>query len=77
MAAVLGGLDALVFTGGIGENSPDPRPRPRRPRLSSASRSTRRQRRKRPPHRRGPVPILVLPTDEERVIARATAAALA
>jgi acetate kinase len=27
MAAILGGLDALVFTGGIGENSPDIRAR--------------------------------------------------
>jgi acetate kinase len=35
MAAVLGGIDALVFTGGIGENSRrDPRPRGGPARLS-------------------------------------------
>ena len=28
MAAALGGLDALVFTGGVGEHAPRSRPRP-------------------------------------------------
>ena len=41
MAAALGGLDALVFTGGVGEHSRrGPRARPRRASASSASRST-------------------------------------
>jgi acetate kinase len=72
------GSTPLVFTGGIGENSPDIRmraarktgfPRPRnRPKTNAANG---------PRIEAGPVPILVLPTDEERVIARATAAALA
>ena len=78
MAAVLGGLDALVFTGGIGENSPEIRARglegmaflgldldPK----ANAQNALRVE--------QGAVPILVLPTDEERIIARATAAALA
>jgi acetate kinase len=77
MAAVLGGLDALVFTGGIGENAPRSAPAASTAWPSSASPSTPPPTPQRPPHRRGPVPILVLPTDEERVIARATAAALA
>jgi acetate kinase len=77
MAAVLGGVDALVFTGGIGENSAGIRARglanlaflglaldP----AANAQNATRID--------AGPVPILVLPTDEERIIARATAAAL-
>ncbi|MCU4655148.1 acetate/propionate family kinase [Roseibacterium sp. SDUM158016] len=77
MAAVLGGVDALVFTGGIGENSPEIRARA----LSgldflglavdpdaNGSSATRID--------AGPVPVFVLPTDEERVIARATSAAL-
>jgi acetate kinase len=77
MAAILGGVDALVFTGGIGENSPDIRARalgtlgflglaidP----AANAAGAVRIG--------SGPVPVLALPTDEERVIARATAAAL-
>ena len=44
MAASLGGLDALVFTGGVGEHAPrDARRGGRRPRASSASRSTPRR----------------------------------
>jgi acetate kinase len=77
MAAVLGGLDALVFTGGIGENSPEIRARALAPLVflglavapeANAANATEIG--------RGPVRVLVLPTDEERVIARATAAAL-
>jgi acetate kinase len=78
MAAVLGGLDALVFTGGIGENSAEIRARALEPLaflgLSlDATANTRNATR----IDAGPVPILVLPTDEERIIARATAKALA
>jgi acetate kinase len=77
MAAVLGGLDALVFTGGIGENSPEIRARALEPLgflglavdpAANAANATGIG--------AGAVPVLVLPTDEERVIARATAAAL-
>ncbi len=77
MAAVLGGIDALVFTGGIGENAAPIRARAVErlgflglavdPEKNAANATQIAQ---------GPVPILVLPTDEERVIARATAAAL-
>jgi acetate kinase len=77
MAAVLGGLDALVFTGGIGENSPEIRARGLEDMGflgldldadANAANATKIG--------AGPVSVLVLRTDEERVIARATAAAL-
>ncbi|QBF30691.1 acetate/propionate family kinase [Thalassococcus sp. S3] len=72
MAAVLGGLDAFVFTGGIGENAAEIRARvldgmdflglavDAGANISGAARISS-----------GPVPVLVIPTDEERVIARA------
>jgi acetate kinase len=80
MAAVLGGLDALVFTGGIGENSPavrgmvlrrlgflglaeDPEANAQHGRLTGG-RITRTG---------GPALALVVPTDEELMIARDTA----
>jgi acetate kinase len=78
LAAVLGGLDALVFTGGIGENAAPIRARATETlgflglavdEVANAANATEIH--------AGPVPILVIPTDEERVIARATAAALA
>lgn len=77
MAAILGGLDGLVFTGGIGENAPPIRARAVDPlgflglafdAAANARNACRID--------AGPVPILVLPTDEERIIARATAASL-
>jgi acetate kinase len=77
MAAILGGLDALVFTGGIGENAAPIRARALDGlaflglTLDPAANGTNAAR-----IDAGPVPILVMPTDEERVIARATAAAL-
>jgi acetate kinase len=79
LAAVLGGLDAIVFTAGIGENSPEIRRRicemsawlgveldpdanaARGPRIST---------------RRGKVSAWVIPTNEELMIARHTAALL-
>lgn len=80
LAAVLGGLDALVFTGGIGENSTLIRERVcegmawigiELDRAANAGGetviSTALSR----------VRVLVIPTDEERVIARAAAAMLA
>ena len=42
MTAALGGLDALVFTGGVGEHSAGSAQRPAPASRSSASRSTRR-----------------------------------
>ncbi len=73
LAAVLGGLDCLVFTAGIGENSPEIRSR-----ISAASRwlgvelddaaNTRGEARISSASSR--VRVLVVPTDEERVIAR-------
>jgi acetate kinase len=73
LAAVLGGLDGLVFTAGIGENSPEIRRR-----IAAASRwlgveldqaaNARGESRISAPSSR--VRVLVVPTDEERVIAR-------
>ncbi|AVO38135.1 acetate/propionate family kinase [Pukyongiella litopenaei] len=78
MAAVLGGLDGVVFTGGIGENAAPVRARVIEgmgflgldldPAANDAS-ATRIG--------TGATEILVIPTDEERVIARAVAAELA
>lgn len=77
LSAVLGGLDALVFCGGIGENSGLIRSRivdgldylglgmAPEPDPRSLDIGT------------GPTRILVIPTDEERVIARATQSACA
>ena len=80
LAAALGGLDAFVFTAGIGENSPSMRariaeklawlgaaldPQPMRP---AAPRSPRRDSR---------IGLYVVPTDEELMIARHTSALLA
>lgn len=78
MAAVLGGLDALVFTGGIGENAAPIRARviegmgflglslDARANAENATRIGT-----------GAAEVLVIPTDEERVIARAVARQLA
>ncbi len=77
MAATLGGLDALVFTGGVGENAAPIRARALDQlaflglSLDNAANAVNATR-----IHTGPVPILVLPTDEERVIARATASFL-
>ena len=78
MAAVLGGLDGVVFTGGVGEHAA-----PIRARVldgmgwlglaadAEANAADARE------IGAGAVPVLVIPTDEERVIARAVQAALA
>ena len=76
MAAALGGLDTLVFAGGIGENSPEARRRicdgleflgitldERRNAASAPLISTED----------GRVAVRVIPTDEESLIARAAA----
>ena len=80
LAAVLGGIDALVFTAGIGENSAEIRRR-----ICEASRvAGHRARRRRPTTRSGPristagsqVSAWVIPTNEELMIARHTALGL-
>jgi acetate kinase len=75
LAAALGGLDGLVFTGGIGQNDPATR----RDvvagcgwlgaKLDDAANSAGRER---IDSESSALPIWVLPTDEERVIARQT-----
>lgn len=74
LAAVLGGLDGLVFAGGIGENSAEIRARVLDGmeflglgvnEAANAANETRIG--------AGRTPVLVIPTDEERVIARAVA----
>ncbi|MEM8657029.1 MAG: acetate/propionate family kinase [Pseudomonadota bacterium] len=78
LTAVLGGLDALVFCGGIGENAA-----PIRRRIVEGLEYLG-LRINGPPNRddprnigTGPTGILVIPTDEERVIARALQEVLA
>jgi acetate kinase len=60
LAAVLGGLDRLVFTGGIGEHAPEVRAE-----ILGGLQHL------------GPFDVRVIPTDEDRVIARHTFATLA
>ena len=77
-AAAIGGLDALVFTAGIGENSPEVRAGAVEGlgflglEIDPAANAAGAQR-----ISRGAVPILRLETDEEGVIAEAALAALA
>lgn len=77
MAAVLGGLDGVVFTGGIGENAAEIRARVidgmaflglSLDAEANAGNATHIG--------TGPVQVMVIPTDEERVIARAVSRAL-
>ncbi len=58
LAAALGGLDALVFTAGIGENAPEIRARVCEGAAWLGLGSS--------------IPVLVIPTDEEAVVARHT-----
>jgi len=71
LSAVLGGLDALVFSGGIGENAAIIRQRI----VDGMDYLGLRMAKDPDPQARdigaGPARILVIPTDEERVIARA------
>ncbi|SPJ29125.1 acetate/propionate family kinase [Falsiruegeria mediterranea] len=75
MVAIMGGLNAVVFCGGIGENSPDIRARVLDGlefmglSLDAVANAANEQ-----VISDGDVPVLVIPTDEERVIARALAA---
>ena len=77
MAAVLGGIDALVFTGGIGENAAPIRASALEPLAfiglevdgpANAAHAA--------VIHKGAVPILVMATDEERIIAQAARDAL-
>jgi acetate kinase len=75
LAAALGGVDALVFTGGIGENAGPIRARAlERLGFLGLSVDPARNAANAAMIHAGPVPILVMPTDEERVIARAAMA---
>ncbi|NSX53207.1 acetate/propionate family kinase [Parasulfitobacter algicola] len=75
MAAVLGGLDALVFCGGIGENARNIRARvcDGMDWLGLAVNADANDQNAQDISA-GPTKVLVIPTDEERVIARAVAA---
>jgi acetate kinase len=77
LSAALGGLDALVFTGGIGEHAAPIRARAldRLAFLGLEVDAAKNATDAAMIHR-GRVPILVMPTDEERIIARAAARAL-
>jgi acetate kinase len=78
-AAVLGGIDSLVFTGGIGENAPEVRAE-----ICAGlghlgvfvDASANAAGRRRISTRNSPCKALVIATDEDRVIARHTAALL-
>ncbi|HEY1913461.1 MAG TPA: acetate kinase, partial [Vicinamibacterales bacterium] len=79
LAAVLGGIDALVFTAGIGENSPEIRQR-----ICAASAwlgidldpDANRAGRVKITRAGSPISAWVIPTNEELVIARQTGALL-
>ena len=72
MAAVLGGLDAVVFTGGVGENAAPIRSRVLE-NLGFLNLHLDDAANENGAHNIGGegIPVLVIPTDEERVIARA------
>ncbi len=78
LTAALGGLDALVFCGGIGENSANVRARVCEGMewlgitLDPAANAANARR-----ISSGPVAVMAIPTDEERVIAEAAVAHLA
>ena len=75
LAAVLSGIDGLVFTAGIGENSAEDPPTDLRVLRMARHRSGRRgERQQGPAHLQGRKPSLgwVIPTNEELMIARHT-----
>ncbi len=77
MAAVLGGIDALVFTGGIGEHAAPIRARAlERLEFLGLSIAPEANAKNAAQIGAGRVPVMVIPTDEERIIARATVAEL-
>jgi len=77
MAAVLGGIDALVFTGGIGEHAAPIRARAlERLAFLGLTIAPEANAQNATQVGAGSVPVMVVPTDEERIIARATVAEL-
>ena len=72
LAAVLGGVDAIVFTAGIGERSAEIRRASSKLRLARPHARRSRQRNARPENLDGrqPLSVWVIPTNEERMIAR-------
>ncbi len=77
MTAVLGGLDAVVFCGGIGEHAAPVRARALEGlEYLGLNVDPIGNDRNGPLISKGPVPILVIATDEERIIAEATASVL-
>ena len=82
MAAALGGLDALVFTGGVGEHAPARSGRRRARGLGflglalDEAAQRRRERRCRPQARRGAARTLVVAAREDLEIAREVRALL-
>ncbi|MBE1283834.1 MAG: acetate/propionate family kinase [Rhodobacteraceae bacterium] len=74
MAAILGGLDALVFCGGIGENAAPIRAQVLKDmEFLGLHLDEEANVQNGPLISTGPVEALVIPTDEERIIARAVA----
>jgi acetate kinase len=74
-AAVLGGLDTLVFTAGVGEHAPEIRRRICRDLEHLGIRIDARRNERNAPvisTEDGPVTVRVIPTDEHRMIARHT-----
>ncbi len=72
MVAIMGGLNAVVFCGGIGENSPEIRARVLEGmEFMGLSLDEQANQGNEQVISDGDVPVLVIPTDEERVIARA------
>ncbi len=77
MAAVMGGVDVLVFCGGVGENSATIRESIlAKLGFLGIEVNTQANKDNQTEIHAGPTPILVIPTDEERVIARAVVAEL-
>jgi acetate kinase len=80
LAAAMGGMDAIVFTGGMGENSPRLRERICDGlKFLGVRLDAERNRARRPRDRPGsvhaagaPVAVWVIPTDEERILVRET-----
>ena len=79
MTAVLGGIDGLVFTAGIGENSPEIRQRICKAsawlgiELDEAANANRSQKISSPQSK---ISVWVIPTNEELMIARHTGSLL-
>ncbi len=76
-AALLGGVDAIVFTGGIGENSPEVRAAcVGGLEFMGVIMDEDQNRKSATKISRGPAHVLVIPTNEELMIARSTCAAI-